>query len=160
MMHGLALAEQYGKELVSFDNQFAANVYYYEYRCELLAFFERLCKEHDLFPFDFTPESLLAMEDVYFELCEYEAFEDIGATEEEFERAMGVYFGEVVIRNVERVEWAVQEYPVVEGKYTMGIRKGWFTLNIPNGFPDHAYQPQHEDRRGIYRKYLGFAQSS
>ncbi|HWO96428.1 MAG TPA: hypothetical protein VNM45_08865 [Bacillus sp. (in: firmicutes)] len=159
MIYGLALAEQYGKELLSFDNKFAANVYYYEYRQNQLSSLETICSEYELFSFDFTPESLLAMEDTYFELCEHEAFEEICTTQEEFERAMGVYFGEVVIRNIERAEWVVQEYPIVEGKYTLGIRKGWFTLNIPNGFVDHAYQPQHEDRCGIYRKYLGFVNS-
>jgi hypothetical protein len=48
------------------------------------------------------------------------------------------------------------DHPIVEGKYTMGIRKKWFTLNWLNGFVDHAYQPQNQDRCGFYHKYLTF----
>ncbi|MFC0272478.1 hypothetical protein ACFFIX_13635 [Metabacillus herbersteinensis] len=145
--------KDYAENLPSFDHIYAAQVYYYELRTEKLLIFGEIVAEFDL-KLDYSPESLIALERIYFDMMKNNLFYDLSLTNEEFEEYLSIYFGEVIVRNSLDAEWVVREYPFVEGTYTMGIRSGRFTTHFQNLFEKHYLSCKDASKQTIYKRYL------
>jgi hypothetical protein len=93
------------------------------------------------------------LEKWYFELYEKNKFDKLGLDRNEFEKAMAIYFGEVVVRNNKEAKWEVEEYPFVPGKFDFGVRKGMGSMSLGNGFIDHYEEPNNKSRNSLFRRY-------
>src|SRR5262249_18707009 len=72
---------------------------------------------------DFSPDSLLRLEQWYFERTSQRRFFGLvrAVDPEGLARQCAYYFGEVVVRNLEGAKWVVEEFPFVPGKFTIGV---------------------------------------
>ncbi|MFP2989094.1 hypothetical protein RAE01_21370, partial [Bacillus velezensis] len=87
-----------------------------------LKLLEEITKEYDVL-LDFSPKSLISLEEFYFHLFRNNYFFDIQMTIEEFETCMSLYLCEVLVTHHDgTAEWIVEEYPYADQKYVMGIR--------------------------------------
>lgn len=114
---------------------------------------DEIVAEFDL-NLDFSPKSLIALEIIYFDMMKNNLFYDLSLTSEEFEEYLSIYFGEVIMKNHKDAEWTVQEYPFVEGTYTMGIRCGPFTTHFQNLFEKHYLNSKDASKQTVYKRYL------
>ncbi|MRX74137.1 hypothetical protein GJU40_18610 [Bacillus lacus] len=146
------MQEEYGRNLPDFQNELQAKVYYFDYRKEQLELMEEIFQYYGL-KLDYSPNSLQEMEELYFQLFRHGGFYDLQISPEEFEKAMTVYFGEVVIFNTEDTFWAAKEYPFMEGKYTMALETGRYTAHSLNLFQDHYLSVRNEREQAVYREY-------
>ncbi|XQY91667.1 hypothetical protein ACNRWW_19600 [Metabacillus sp. HB246100] len=146
--HDDVITKEYGKQLLSFDNLFAAKAYFYEVRKEQLSLLEQLCEEFTI-PFTYTIHSLQKLEEFYFSLFQQNLFFDLQVTIEEVEQCLSLYVCETLIRNYgSDAEWIVQEYAFEDKKYTMGIRYGRNHLFFENMF-SHLYLMKKDASSGV-----------
>lgn len=149
------IATGYGADLIVCENQFEASYYYHEMRGQCLQKLKEISKLVDEFEFDFSPDSLKIIELLYYDVEDQQSFSFFNLTKEEFERCLGVYLGEVVVRNIEKARWVVREYSLDSSKFLMGIEKGKFALMLPYGYREHKERYPHF-RFTLYRDFLQF----
>jgi hypothetical protein len=109
------------------------------------------------FEADYSPDSLEALENWYFDLWEHQSFFETGMGRSEFETAMAFYFGETLARNVEGFEWLVEEYAFLPGRYEIGVGRERLKIMLSR-FTDLFARPGNTKRDSIrraYRKYAG-----
>ncbi|WP_110112069.1 hypothetical protein [Bacillus sp. CGMCC 1.16541] len=147
--------QQIADTMLTCDNQFEANVRYYDIRQEALATLTKVSEQVEEFNMDYSAESIQVLELLYYDLVEIDRFSVFNTTKQEFELCLGVYLGEAVIAHNEGAQWTVQPYEAIEGKYMMGIEKGRFTLVVSSGFVD-LYERYPEFRFTVYREFLMF----
>ena len=146
-------AIKYGEKLKEFSDQSEAERYFLSYKDDMLNRLKELCGQNPGFDPDFTVESLKKIEKRYFELCEENAFEKTGTTQEEFERILAVYWGEVAVQNDEEAKWTVQEFAFSGGRYELLVNKGLCSVSIGNNFRDLYKAPRNTRRDRLYREY-------
>ena len=151
---GLKVAIEFGAGLKSFKDISEAEEYYFSYIDALLECFSQICNdENDFFEMDFSVDSLKTIEKWYFHLCENNGFATLDVIQEDFEKMMGVYYGEVARKNNEDVKWIVEEYPFVEKKYELLINKGLLSVNVLNICNDLDNRPSNKRRNFLAREY-------
>lgn len=150
--YGLKIARLFGKTLPAFSSQAEAETVLLAFRDAKLRRIHELASNSPDFRPDYTPESLKALERLYFQLYESKSFEKIGSTREEFEECMAMYFGEVVVRNIPTAKWAVQEFAFEKGKYEIGVQKGLTTIMLRR-FTDHFKTPNNKKQEWIWRQF-------
>jgi hypothetical protein len=103
---------------------------------------------------DFSPDSLLRLEQWYFDRISQRRFFGIvrAADQEVLARWCASYFGEVVVRSLEGAAWVVEECPFVPGRYTIGVRHGMFTMTLTS-FHEKLHHPKNKKRDSIWRTY-------
>ena len=100
---GLKAAFRYGEKLTAFKSMEEAEKYFFTYKDKLLGKFEKKCAQYNFFTPDYSVESLKKLEKIYFDLLyETGSFRKTGLSRDEFESAMSIYFGEVVVRRQRR----------------------------------------------------------
>jgi hypothetical protein len=145
---------EYADQLPFFDNLYAAQAHYYNQRKEQLLHLEEICREVNL-PLDYSPDSLIYLEALYFQFFQTNRFYDFQLSIEEFEQLISVYLCEIVIqKNSGNAEWFVEEYSHVDHKYTMGIRYGRYHLHFQNLFPHHYLSHQDASGQTFYKRFL------
>ncbi|WP_208025362.1 hypothetical protein [Bacillus salipaludis] len=150
---GLKAAIQYGEKLPVFKGLKEAQTFFFNYKDELLKQFELISQESTLFKANYKVESLKGLEKWYFELYEKNEFVKLGINRNEFEKAMAIYFGELVVLNNKDAIWEVEEYPFVPERYTFGVRKGLGSMSLGNWFIDHFKEPSNKRRNSLFRRY-------
>ena len=90
---------------------------------------------------------------IYFDLYEAGSFRKTGLSREEFESAMSIYFGEVVVRNNDEAKFEVREFPFAQGKYEFYISKGLLSVAIADRFHDLYKQPSNVRKNHMFREY-------
>src|SRR5262249_50666800 len=103
---------------------------------------------------DFSPDSLLRLEQWYFErISQRRFFGMVRAVDpERLARWCAFYFGEVVVRNLKGAVWVVEEYPFVPGRYTIGVRHGMCTMTLTS-FHQKLHHPENKKRDSIWRTF-------
>ena len=154
---GLKIAGEYGKMLPAFGSHQEATSALFALRDSLLASAVLLEQKSSKFRADFTPESLNQLEILIFDSLDVQDFDRLGVDQPTFERIIGMYFGEVYVRNVPGAEWFVVEYAFEQGRYEIGVRKGPLSLMLTNGLV-----PKPRDRNirqksllRLYKRYSG-----
>ncbi|MEW4283292.1 hypothetical protein [Priestia koreensis] len=137
MLEGYDYAKEYGQDLISCEDKIEAKVYYYQLRERVMKKLRNVSEYVDELQIDYSPGSLLVLELLYFDLYETNRFDVLDVTRQEMEECLAVYLGEVTTAQVSDVDWVVEEYPFIEGKYIMGIRQGTYTLYVGTSFLDH-----------------------
>ncbi|MBD1383241.1 hypothetical protein [Metabacillus arenae] len=153
--YNYSMEEEYGKDLPSFENEFLAQNYYFEYRMEQLSLFIDLANHFGYHP-DFSAESLDDIEEFYFELFQSNGFIDIQMTINELEECLSIYFGEVLVRNHDRIEWVVKEYPFAKEKYAAGLQYGKKTRYFKNLFENYYLTAKSSTERRMQKLYKRF----
>jgi len=149
---GLKIAQLFGEKLPRFSSQEEAERALLAFRDAKLHKIHKLASTLPDFALDCLPESLKAMERVYFRLHESNSFEEIKSTREEFEECMAMYFGEVFVRNIPNSKWVVKEFPFEKGKYEIGVQKGLSTVMLRR-FTDHFKTPNNKRQESIWRRF-------
>ncbi len=150
---GLKAALRYGEKLSKFKDMEAAEEYFFACKDKLLRKFEKKCAQYSLFNPDYSVESLKTLEKIYFDLYEARNFRKAGLSREEFESAMSMYFGEVVVRNNDGANFEVREFPFAQGKYEFYISKGLLSVAIADRFRDLYKQPGNVRKNHMFREY-------
>ena len=150
--YGLKVAKLFGKKLPAFESQAEAEESLLGFRDGRLRMIQRLAARSTDFEADFSPQSLKAMELWYHELWESDAFKQTGATREEFEECMAIYFGGVVVRQDSRYKWVVKEFAFMAGKWELGVEMEFQAIMLGR-FTDHYKTPNNKRRQAIYRRY-------
>jgi hypothetical protein len=114
--YDLKVAREYGVRLPEFSNRREAKRYYLNWRDEHLALLQKIAERSDSFAADYSVKSLKGLEAWYFELHESNAFDKLGISRATFETCMGIYLGEVAVRQG-GAEWFVEEFAFMGGRY-------------------------------------------
>lgn len=103
---------------------------------------------------DFSPDSLLRLEQWYFDRTSQRRFFGMVrvADPEVLARWCALYFGEVVVRSLEGAEWVVEEFPFVPGRYTIGVRHGNCTMTLTS-FHDKLHHQKNKKRDSVWRTF-------
>jgi hypothetical protein len=151
--YGMEIAMLVGERLPVFRSRKEAEAALFRQRDEWLSRFIEVAQlSGGSFTADFTPESLKGLEGWYFELIEADAFNvRVPLSRDEFEASMGVYFGEVAVRNCVGAKWVVGEYVFKPGAFQLGVQQGLLTWS--GGFANHYRIPGNKSRRKIFREY-------
>ena len=149
---GLITAKIFGKKLLAFKNFEEAQKYYFSYRDSNVDLLSRISKGSAKFTMDFFPESLKAIENWYFDLIKENKFIEFGISREEFERCMGIYWGEVCVKNDSEVSWIVEEFAFESGKYEIGIKKGLCKWMLAGKCLDLYKKPNNALKQSLYRE--------
>jgi len=154
---GLKIAGEYGKRLPAFGSHQEAERVLFAQRDGLVAAVVMLERKSSEFRADFTPESLNQLEAMFSESRDAQDFNRLGVDKTTFERMIGMYFGEVYVRNVPGAEWFVAEYAFEQGRYEIGVRKGLLSLMLTNGLAPEPRERNFRQRSllRLYRKYSG-----
>jgi hypothetical protein len=150
---GLMFVKLFGKDLSNFKSQKKAEQYFKKYIDRYTKILEKLSKYTNEFTMDFSPESLKKIELWYFNLYESNKFSEIGTDRSIFEKCIAVYFGNVVIKNVDNAHWDVSEYPFIEGKYEFGVTKDIVSIMLTKKFNDLYKIPSNKKKQSIFRMY-------
>lgn len=150
---GLKAAIAYGGNLNSFKNVSEAEEYFFSYKKDLLNRIESIYPNNDFFTADYSVDSLLKLEKLYFDLCEKKEFSKIGMTQEAFERIMEIYFGETAVRNNAEARWIVREFPFAEGKYELLINKGLMSMSIIGMYDNLCICQGNKRKNLMFREY-------
>src|SRR5215208_2939489 len=106
------------------------------HRDEALRALERAAVVSAAFSPDYSVESLRALDAWYHDLWQRDAFLDLAAGRDEFERWMAFYYGAVAVRNNPDAQWVVLPHPAGGGRFELGVRRGETTVAI-DAFRDH-----------------------
>jgi hypothetical protein len=152
---GLLAAKLFGAELPAFRDLAEAERALVRQRDELLRTLDELSRHSATFRADGSAESLKDLERWYFDLLEGAGFRSIGIDQETFERAIAMYLGQVLVRNVPSFEWFVTEFAFGPGRYQIGVRRPRLAV-MCNRMPP---APRERNKRGqsIWRKYRSLA---
>lgn len=172
---GLEAAQRHAETLRSFKSPAAAEKYYYARRDDLLRRLERMCADEPDFTADYSVDSLKRIEKWYFALWEKDAFAETdglkrigkrilslwgkdalaatGMTRETLEKCMGVYFGEVVVRNRADARWTVKENAFAPGKYELMVCEGHLYVAVDGIAGGLCSRPGNKSRTYLFRMY-------
>ena len=154
---GMKVAIKHGQKLKEFRNKSEAEEYFFAYKDSSLEKLERMCLHSDCFSADYSVDSLKELEKWYFDLYENYEFDKIGIAREEFEKIMGVYFGEVAVKNNVDAKWEIWEYPFVKGKYELLVNQNLMSISI-GGMSNNLCTRQGNKRKNLmfreYNKYF------
>ncbi|MGD7007098.1 hypothetical protein [Metabacillus sp. 84] len=154
MMHeSFHIEEEYGRNLPEFKTEFEAIAYYFDYRFEQLAILSEAAEYMNGKELNYTPESLIELETLYFTFFRTNGWKELQLTIHEFETMMSIYFGEVVTRHLPDSDWAVQPYPFDEKKYVLGLNRGKHTDYFNNLFEDHYLTVKNEEEHYLYKRF-------
>ncbi|MGE6630339.1 hypothetical protein [Bacillus sp. NPDC077027] len=112
----------YGEIVPTFDYEWEAIAFYFDYRQTQLQELAKLCHFHNI-SLDASEESLYQLESLYFDAFAHQLFAEWQMPIEVFEAMMSVYLGEVVIRHHSDAEWVVQPYMDSSQQFTLGLRR-------------------------------------
>jgi len=148
---GLLAAKLFGSRLPKYRDLAHAERVLYPRRDELLQKLVATSRLAASFRPDFSPESLKELERWYFELKDGPGVGSIGTDEETLERAMAMYLGEVLVRNVPEFEWFVTEFAFERGRYEIGVRRPLFELMLSR----QSFPPRERNKReqSMWRMY-------
>ena len=150
---GLKVAKLHGLKMKGFKNISEAEEFFSSFRDLLIDKFSEICYKNGFNSFDYSVESLKDLEKLYFELFDENKFSTIGLSREEFEQCMGLYFGEVVIRNNKDAKYVVNEFPFVPGKYDLYINKGLAHIAIVEFCKEWYARTGNKRRTLLFREY-------
>ena len=150
---GMKAAIEYGDILRSFKDLSEAEDFFYTYKDIILKNLESICIKNALFTADYSVDSLTKIEKWYFDLYEKKEFSKIGITQETFEKMMGVYYGEVAVRNNAEARWVVREFPFSKGKYELLIKKGLMSMSVIEKCNNLCTSQGNKRKNHLFRDY-------
>jgi hypothetical protein len=153
---GMIAALRHGAELPAFGSLAEAEVALFRERDQRLALLSKVAGESNGFACTFAPESLKELERWYFEILDAGAFSTLLLSQDDFERCLASYFGEVLVRNSPPFEWFVSEFPFEPGRYEIGIRRPLAALMLTGR---KAPEPRERNRgmQSLWRDYHKYA---
>ena len=144
---------EYGKQLPSFDNIYAAQAFYYEFRQEYINVLMEIASDYQV-KLDYSKNSLIVLESLYFSLFKNNSFYDLQVTIEEFETSMSMYVCDVLVKqHPDNAEWIVEAYAYGEDKYVMGLRYGRYHLYFQNLFQQFYLMNKDAGKQELLRRY-------
>lgn len=149
---GRRAADNLGRTLPRYRSQEEAERALFTQRDLLLGRLRTAAAASPSFEFDFTPESLKALERWYFEVRERGTFAEYGLSAETFEGCIAMYLGEVIVRNHGAFRWLVREFPFVPGTYEIGVDRGTLAVMLTR-FAEVHTRPNNKKRESIWREY-------
>lgn len=153
MKRALIIAIKYALSLKKFKSQKKARKYYFDYRNKYLKKLKTIAPKHDKFKYSFQPESLKDLELWYFEMYENKTFRKYSTNRDEFEKCMGMYFLETIVRNHKKAKWIVEEDDFVEKRYELGVSIDELEDIMMDSFYDHYETTNNKRKQYIYREY-------
>ncbi|EKF37267.1 hypothetical protein BA1_01410 [Bacillus xiamenensis] len=127
----------YGEQVPSFDHEWEAIAFYFDYRQTQLEELAQLCHFHHI-SLDYSEDSLYQLESLYFDAFTQQLFAEWKMPIDALEAMMSVYMGEVVIRHHSDADWVVLPYMDSPHQYTLGLRRDNKTWHSP-AFCEHLY---------------------
>ncbi|KIL24255.1 hypothetical protein B4134_3069 [Bacillus safensis] len=128
----------YGELVPSFDHEWEAIAFYFDYRQTQLEELAQLCHFHNI-SLDYSEESLYQLESLYFDALTKQLFAEWKMPIDALEAMMSVYIGEVVIRHHSDADWVVRPYMDSPHKYTLGLRRNNKTWHCSTQFCEQLY---------------------
>ncbi len=126
--------------------------FFVELKEEKLKDFCLFLKDQSPFNPDFSPESLKALEKLYFKLYEDGAFIGNTIKIEDFEVYMSLYFGEVMVRNIDFFEWVAEKHFLTKNAYYLAIKKPFLSMGIAR-LKNYYFTKNNKMRQSLFRKY-------
>lgn len=147
------LVLKHSQKLKSFSSKEEAEEFFFSLKDNLLKKLENLCTDCSFFKMDYTIESIKNIEKVYFDLYEKSEFKKIGISREEFEDALGIYWGECAIRYDSLRHWVVEENWLVHGKYELYLEDR-FGNKISYKYFDNLFKyPDNKTHKRMFREF-------
>lgn len=153
---GIQVAFEHAESLRTFSSQLEAERFYFKLRDGLIETLDSLAKNNNI-PLDFSPESLKTLEKWYFDLYEYDRFKELGISQKDFERCMGIYIGFVYTKNKPQFEWLVKESSFIKGKYEIGVTLGLCTVFL-GPVSNLTKVKDNKRKQYMYREYKKYTQ--
>ena len=150
---GLRAAHEHARHLLSFSDLRDAEKKLFARRDHDLAALLSLVNLAAAFHPDFSPDSLKALEAWY--LTNPTAARPAPDDQEQLERFIGAYFGEVLVRN-NSFEWFVTEYAFAPGKFDIGVRRGGVAVML-TATMGLAARPNNARKQSLWRDYRKYA---
>jgi hypothetical protein len=145
-----------GKDLPAFDSPEEAERALFAGRDLLLGLLRRTTQPQDPFRFDMTPESLKTLEQWYFDLADRNAFAQRGTIKAQFEEAMSMYFGLVLVQNCPEFTWKVEAFPFSPGRYEVGVGKPLLFIAARTAI-DLDARPNNRRRQSLWTEYAKYS---
>jgi len=98
---GLKIAVQVGLKRRKFTDLAAAEKYYDTLKEEIFSLVDELQKAYPSEVLDYSPESLKAIEKIYFDYCDHGKFSESQLSKDEFEILLAIYEGQVYVLDSE-----------------------------------------------------------
>jgi len=138
---------------MTFNSQSEANTFFIEQKKENLDSFLKFIKDNEFFEPNFSPESLKEVEKLYFKLRDERKYRANFITIEDYELFMSIYFGEVVVRNLEGFVWAAEKDFINPNAYSMVIKKSNYSKGISRR-KNHYIQKNNKNKEALFREFL------
>ena len=142
-------------ELPVFDSQELAEEYYMGWKNSCLDTFCSFLNANDLFAPDYSPESLKKLEGLYYEYYEEQKFNQEIITIEDFEICMSVYFGNVMVNNIESLEWVAEKHFLTDNAYYLAIKNNSMSMRIGRS-KDYYNTPNNKRKQSLLREFKKF----
>ncbi len=137
---------------MAFKSQEDANSYLIEQKQQDLATFLEFLKTNEFFEADFSPESLKELEKLYFKLRDEKKYKANFITIEDYELYMSIYFGEVIVKNLEAFKWGAEKDFENPNIYSLVIQKPFYVKGILRRRNHHA-RKNNKDKEALFREY-------
>jgi len=149
---GMIAAHQHGAQLPTFGSLAEAETALFRERDRRLSVLSKAADGSNCFTCSFAPESLKNLERWYFEILDAGAFPTFSLSQDDFEKCVASYFGEVLVRHSPPFEWFVEEFVFDPGRYEIGIRRPLLALMLTGR---KAPEPRERNRRmqSLWREY-------
>jgi hypothetical protein len=138
---------------MTFSSQTDANSFFIEQKQQNLDTFLKFIRENMFFEPDLSPESLKAVEKLYFKLRKERKYKANFITIEDYELYMSVYFGEVIVKNLEGFKWAAERDFENPNAYSLVIKKSNYAKGISRR-RNHYIQKNNKNQEALFREFL------
>ncbi len=135
-----------------FQSQEDANSFLIGQKQQNLDTFLKFIKDNEFFDADFSPESLKAVELLYFKLRDEKKFKANFITIEDYELYMSIYFGETIVKNIEAFKWGAEKDFENPNAYALVIKKPFYVKGILRRRNHHA-RKNNKDKEALFREY-------
>jgi hypothetical protein len=153
---GLRIARQHAGGLPQFGSLADAERTLFARREHLIRRLRQAAASLPEVQLDYSPESLKRLEAWYFRLLS-DSFDAVGIGREEFEQAVSMYLGEVLTKNITRVEWSVTQSVFAPGRYEIGVgRPRVFGLML-TGRTNLEMIPNNKRHQSMWRSFRLYA---
>ena len=150
----MKIAMQVGLKRRKFSDKEAAEKFFKNLKKEVFTLVKELQLSYPNEKLDYSPESLKAIEKIYFDYCDNNKFDETHLTQDEFEILLAIYEGQVYVKNG-KAKWIIEEDAFVrDHRYFLAIKSmnNFLTIDCTKR-ANHNRKSGNKRRQMLYREY-------
>jgi len=133
-----------------------AERFYFSYRDRALSEIEELKNKYSNYTLDFSPDSLINIEKLYFDIVDrkkYKIHSVFGLTIKRMEEILAVYIGQVYVHNTD-FKWIVDEDLFGKNKFYLAVKSENEFMTIEcTRITGHYKMTGNKTRKALYREF-------